>query len=121
MAFYLAGKIRVGTNELPPKEATQMSHDVKYIGMDGLHHQLPAATQNGDDNRFLVYQSVIDDLENGSSRLDRGVSTSIENAPHVAVTFSGSGGSEILPRSLRLRGMLPPRKRAACLKEMSLL
>jgi len=34
MAFYLGGKISVGTNELPPKETTQMSHDVKYIGMD---------------------------------------------------------------------------------------
>jgi hypothetical protein len=37
MAFYLEGKTSVGTNDLsifPPKEATQMSHDVKYIGMD---------------------------------------------------------------------------------------
>jgi len=32
MAFYLGGKIDVGTNELPPKEATQMSREVKYIG-----------------------------------------------------------------------------------------
>ena len=30
--FYLGGKINVGTNELPPKEATHMSRDVKYIG-----------------------------------------------------------------------------------------
>ena len=34
MALYLGGKIDVGTNELPPKEATQMSSDIKYIGMD---------------------------------------------------------------------------------------
>jgi len=34
MALYLEGKIRVGTNDLSPKEATQMSHDVKYIGID---------------------------------------------------------------------------------------
>src|SRR5882724_2202239 len=34
MAFYLEGKTSVDTNELSPKEATQMSHDVKYIGMD---------------------------------------------------------------------------------------
>jgi hypothetical protein len=34
MALYLEGKISVVTNDLPPKEATQMSHDVKYIGMD---------------------------------------------------------------------------------------
>src|SRR5437899_1841043 len=32
MAFYLEGKTSVGTNDLSPKEATQMSHDVKYIG-----------------------------------------------------------------------------------------
>src|ERR1700732_4569838 len=36
------------------------------------------------------HQSAIDDLENGSFRLDRGVSTLIENAPHVAVTFRGA-------------------------------
>ena len=34
MALYLGGKVSVGTNDLSPKEATQMSHDVKYIGMD---------------------------------------------------------------------------------------
>src|SRR5882757_943744 len=34
MALYLEGKISVDTNELSPQEATQMSHDVKYIGMD---------------------------------------------------------------------------------------
>ena len=32
MAFYLEGKTRVDTNDLSPKEATQMSYDVKYIG-----------------------------------------------------------------------------------------
>src|SRR3981081_4725414 len=34
MALYLEGKTSVETNELSPKEANQMSHDVKYIGMD---------------------------------------------------------------------------------------
>ena len=34
MALYPGGKISVSTNDLPPKEATQMSRDVKYIGMD---------------------------------------------------------------------------------------
>src|ERR1019366_1600677 len=34
MALYLGGKASVSTNDLSPKEATQMSHDVKYIGMD---------------------------------------------------------------------------------------
>src|ERR1700747_4209 len=30
--FNLGGKVDVETNELPPKEATHMSRDVKYIG-----------------------------------------------------------------------------------------
>ena len=38
MALYLWGKLPVSTNDLPPKEATQMSHDVKYIGM-GVHKE----------------------------------------------------------------------------------
>ncbi len=36
------------------------------------------------------HQSAIDDLENGSFRLDRGVGSLIENAPHVAVTLRGA-------------------------------
>jgi hypothetical protein len=32
MAFCLRRKISVGTNDLSPKEATEMSHEVKYIG-----------------------------------------------------------------------------------------
>jgi hypothetical protein len=32
MALLPWGKVDVGTNELPPKEATQMSREVKYIG-----------------------------------------------------------------------------------------
>src|ERR1700680_2026204 len=34
MALYLRGKISVGTSDLSPKEATAMSRDIKYIGMD---------------------------------------------------------------------------------------
>jgi hypothetical protein len=34
MAVLPWGKVDVGKNELPPKEATQMSREVKYIGMD---------------------------------------------------------------------------------------
>jgi hypothetical protein len=34
MAVYLEGKTRLTTSDLSPKEATQMSRDVKYIGMD---------------------------------------------------------------------------------------
>ena len=35
MAFYPRGKDKaLARMSFPPKEATQMSHDVKYIGMD---------------------------------------------------------------------------------------
>lgn len=60
MTFYLGGKIDVGTNELPPKEATQMSRDVKYIGMDVhkeaiviavLQHRGPIATNGAERQR----------------------------------------------------------------------
>jgi hypothetical protein len=34
MALYLKGKISVGTNDLSPEEATEMSRDIKYIGLD---------------------------------------------------------------------------------------
>ena len=32
--FTLGGKISVGTNDLSSQEATEMSRDMKYIGMD---------------------------------------------------------------------------------------
>jgi len=34
MALLPWGKIGFGTNERPSKEATQMSRDIKHIGMD---------------------------------------------------------------------------------------
>ena len=36
------------------------------------------------------YQSAIDNLENGSFRLGRGVGGLIQNAPHVAVALRGA-------------------------------
>jgi hypothetical protein len=45
MAFYLEGKTSVGTNDLSPKEATQMSYDVKYIGMDGTRKRTGCSTE----------------------------------------------------------------------------
>ena len=47
MGFYLEGKTSVSTNELSPKEATQMSYDVKYIGMDVHKEAIVIAVQNG--------------------------------------------------------------------------
>ncbi len=46
MALYLEGKPSVDTNELSPKEATRMSHDVKYIGMDVHKEAIVIAVQN---------------------------------------------------------------------------
>ena len=47
MALYLEGKTSVDTNELSPKEATQMSHEVKYIGMDVHQEAIVIAVLNG--------------------------------------------------------------------------
>src|SRR6266446_639896 len=58
MAFYLEGKTSVDTNELSPKEATQMSHDVKYIGMDVHKEAIVIAVLN--ESGKLVIESVIE-------------------------------------------------------------
>jgi hypothetical protein len=45
---------------------------------------------NGPDGLIVAqarYQSAIDNLENGSFRLGRGVGGLIQNAPHVAVAL----------------------------------
>jgi hypothetical protein len=51
MALYLRGKISVGTNDLSPKEATEMSRDIKYIGMDVHKEAIVIAVLNG--RRYL--------------------------------------------------------------------
>src|SRR6266850_3249905 len=53
MALYLEGKTSVDTNELSPKEATQMSHDVKYIGMDVHKEAIVIAVLNGSGKRVM--------------------------------------------------------------------
>src|SRR3984893_15193186 len=58
MALYLRGKIHVGTNNLSPKEATQMSHDVKYIGMDVHKEAIVIAVLNGSGN--LVMETIVE-------------------------------------------------------------
>jgi transposase len=58
MAFYLEGKTSVGTNELSPKEATQMSYDVKYIGMDVHKEAVVIAVLNESGKQVL--ESVIE-------------------------------------------------------------
>jgi transposase len=58
MAFYLEGKTSVDTNDLSPKEATQMSYDVKYIGMDVHKEAIVIAVLN--ESGKLVMESVIE-------------------------------------------------------------
>jgi hypothetical protein len=48
---------------------------------------------NGPDGLIVPqarYQSAIDDLEDGSFRLGRGVGSLIQNAPHVAIALRGA-------------------------------
>src|ERR1700747_2813229 len=54
----LGGKIRVGTNDLPPKEATHMSRDVKYIGMDTHKEAIVIAVRNASGK--LVMESIVE-------------------------------------------------------------
>ncbi len=58
MAVLLWGKVDVGTNELPPKEATQMSREVKYIGMDVHKEAIVIAVQNAGGH--LVMESIVE-------------------------------------------------------------
>src|ERR1700745_3906374 len=58
MALYLEGKPSVDTNALSPKEATQMSHEVKYIGMDVHKEAIVIAVQN--ENGKLVMETIVE-------------------------------------------------------------
>jgi transposase len=57
MALYLEGKPSVGTNELSPKEATQMSQ-IKYIGMDVHKEAIVIAVLDGSGR--LVMESIVE-------------------------------------------------------------
>jgi hypothetical protein len=65
MALYLEGKTSVDTNELSPKEATQMSHQVKFLGMD-VHKEAIVIAASLASNRggvqVVVSSSRQDDL-----------------------------------------------------------
>jgi hypothetical protein len=58
MALYLEGKPSVETNELSPKEATQMSHEVKYIGMDVPKEAIVIAVLNGSGK--LIMETIVE-------------------------------------------------------------
>jgi transposase len=58
MALYLEGKIPVDANDLSLKEATRMSRDVKYIGMDVHTEAVVIAVRNS--RRQLVMESIVE-------------------------------------------------------------
>jgi hypothetical protein len=58
MAFYLEGKIPFEANDLSPKEATAMSRDIKYIGMDVHKEAIVIAVLNGSGK--LVMESIVE-------------------------------------------------------------
>src|ERR1700739_25441 len=58
MAVLPWGKVDVGTNELPPKEANQMSREVKYIGMDVHKEAIVIAVENA--RGHVVMESIVE-------------------------------------------------------------
>jgi transposase len=58
MALYPEGNTNVDTNELSLKEATQMSHEVKYIGMDVHKEAIVIAVLNGTGK--LVMETIVE-------------------------------------------------------------
>src|SRR5882762_3340723 len=58
MALYLEGKIPVDANDLSPKEATEMSRDIKYIGMDVHKEAIVIAVLNGSGK--LVMETILE-------------------------------------------------------------
>src|ERR1700694_3204834 len=77
MALYLRGKIHVGTNNLSPKEATQMSHEVKYIGMDVHKEAIVIAVLNGGGK--LVLETILETKASSVVQFIRG----LRGARHV--------------------------------------
>src|SRR5262250_213559 len=58
MTLYLEGKTPLSANDLSPKEATRMSRDIKYIGMDVHKEATVIAVLNGSGK--LVMESVVE-------------------------------------------------------------
>src|SRR5215831_15613118 len=57
-AFYLEGKSPWTRHDLPPKEATHMSRDIKYIGMDVHKEAIVIAVLNSSGE--LVMESIVE-------------------------------------------------------------
>src|ERR1700751_2260366 len=58
MALYLEGKVTVDAKNLSPKEATAMSRDIKYIGMDVHKEAIVIAVLNASGK--LVMESIVE-------------------------------------------------------------
>jgi hypothetical protein len=58
MALYLRGKIPVDANDLSPKEATKMSCEIKYIGMDVHKEAIVIAVLSGSGK--LVMETILE-------------------------------------------------------------
>jgi transposase len=58
MALYLRGKISIGTKDLFPKEATEMSREIKYIGMDVHQEAIVIAVLDGSGK--LVMETILE-------------------------------------------------------------
>jgi transposase len=58
MALYLEGRVTVDAKNLPPKEATAMSRDIKYIGMDVHKEAIVIAVLNASGK--LVMESIVE-------------------------------------------------------------
>ena len=52
------GKVDVDTNELSPEETTQMSREVKYIGMDVHKEAIVIAVRN--TRGYVVMESIVE-------------------------------------------------------------
>jgi hypothetical protein len=58
MTLYLEGKTPLDANDLSPKEATEMSRDIKYIGMDVHKEATVIAVLNGSGK--LMMESIVE-------------------------------------------------------------
>jgi hypothetical protein len=58
IALCREGKLPVDANDLSPKEATEMSRDIKYIGMDVHKEATVIAIRN--DSGKLVMESIVE-------------------------------------------------------------
>jgi hypothetical protein len=84
MAFLPWGKADVGTMSFPPKEATHMSREVKYIGMD-VHKEAIVIAVLNDGGKLVMTQDpghCLDTLEKGGTFRHR----TTESASRLSVT-----------------------------------